>query len=225
MALNRKQILEAIEQATKELVKNIEEAAAKRREASDRLAKLQPTRIPLLAKALKATTASRYAAGLRSQAAQASRAGGDFEARHLRVSADMAERDANPFTSPVAPSTPSGPSSAKAYADQLRLAAKGAEAARNPTEAAQLRASAARAEQDAAAYATMREALAGPARRVTVEEWAAGGRQSLDTALQKVEVAQQELDEAQRNGVSAGELARLRNALAAAQLGEKYARR
>jgi hypothetical protein len=70
----------------------------------------------------------------------------------------------------------------------------------------------------------MRDALAGPAIRVSVEEWAAGGRQSLDTALRKVEAAQSELDDAQRNGESPAVLARLRNQLAAAQLAVKYNR-
>jgi hypothetical protein len=198
---------ETLEKAVARVVKDLEKVVAERR---DRLAKV--------------STTATYAAGLRSQAAAVSRApGSDFEARHLRVSAGMAEADTKPFTSGVAPKTPPGKSSAAQYAEQLRRAAAGAEAAKNPIEARWLRASAAQAEKGAASYATMTKAMSAPPKRVTSDEWMGREAVSPEVARKKVDQANADLQAAILAGESPSVLARLRTALAAAQLAESYA--
>jgi hypothetical protein len=211
MALTKRQIEEVVAKVTSDLVRRLNEDTAKRKEASDRLA--------------KAASTATYAAGLRSKATAVGRApGGGFEARHLRVAADMAEADArNPFASGVAPETSSGQSSAAQYAAQLRAAAAESEASNNPISARWLRASAVQAEKEAANVATMTQAMSAPPKRVTSDEWMGREAVSSEVAKKKVEAAQAELDNALRAGESPAVLARLRTALAAAQLAESYA--
>jgi hypothetical protein len=135
----------------------------------------------------------------------------------------MAEADTKPFSSGVAPKTPPKPSSQTQYAQQLRAAAA-AEQSRNPTEARWLRASAEQAEKEAKAADVMREAVSGAPARVTVNEYLGLPATPPSVASKKTEAAQEELHLALRARASPAEIARLKNAVAAATLSETYVR-